>query len=600
MKKCAYLLVAIVCAITSSCVGRSDIDDLQNQIDALQKNQIATVQEQISSISNTITSLEQVDAELRNQIADLKDKDSGLAQQLAQKEEALSKRISELKTYVEEQLKAAKDWAEATFSTLEQYQQTVSSLAALEQSIKDLKTELSEAISKAISDSETSMKAWVNDQLSGYWTCAELESKLRALQEEFTKNDDAQQKQIDSLSQVLEESVSSLTEAYQVAIASAIKDSEGRISEKIAKDIAAANKVLEDRITKLEGRVKDLEDWKEKVNAQIEDLISRVQSINVVPQYSDGSVDIHNCLSESEIDIEISPSSVAEKLVEQGASVFSMAAVYTETKAVSFIDIPVKRVSYDNGVVTLSVDGSVLSKSFLSGSQTASARIAVSAGKTDIKSEYFSIQVYYDMMDLGLSVKWAMCNLGASAPEEYGLYYQWGDTEGYGSDTSDGKPFSWGDYKWCVGTANSFNSLTKYNSWTIYGDVDNLTVLETVDDAASAALGGSWRMPTAEECQELINKCTWTWTTLNGINGFKVQSTVDGYTDNWIFLPAAGWRLANSFYGENAGLNYWSKSIGSSPSYAISIINSDDQLDVYRKEDTTSRCNGFSIRPVCD
>lgn len=597
MKKCAYLLVAIVCAITSSCVGRSDIDDLQNQIDALQKNQIATVQEQISSISNTITSLEQVDAELRNQIADLKDKDSGLAQQLAQKEEALSQRISELKTYVEEQLKAAKDWAQATFSTLEQYQQTVSALAALEQSIKDLKTELSEAISKAISDSETSMKAWVNEQLSGYWTCAELESKLRALQEEFTENDDAQQKQIDSLSQVLEESVSSLTEAYQAAIASAIKDSEGRISEKIAKDIAAANKVLEDRITKLEGRVKDLEDWKEKVNAQIEDLISRVQSINVVPQYSDGSVDIHNCLSESEIDIEISPSSVAEKLVEQGASVFSMAAVYTETKAVSFIDIPVKRVSYDNGVVTLSVDGSVLSKSFLSGSQTASARIAVSAGKTDIKSEYFSIQVYYDMMDLGLSVKWAMCNLGASAPEEYGLYYQWGDTEGYGSDTSDGKPFSWGDYKWCNGAANS---LIKYNSWTIYGDVvDNLTVLETVDDAASAALGGSWRMPTAEEFQELINKCTWTWTTLNGINGFKVQSTVDGYTDNWIFLPAAGWRITNTLSDKNS-LGYWSKSIGIRSDAACSIYYypNEDSHDV--APGNTSRPIGFSIRPVCD
>lgn len=597
MKKCAYLLVAIVCAITSSCVGRSDIDDLQNQIDALQKNQIATVQEQISSISNTITSLEQVDAELRKQIADLKDKDSGLAQQLAQKEEALSQRISELKTYVEEQLKVAKDWAQATFSTLEQYQQTVSALAALEQSIKDLKTELSEAISKAISDSETSMKAWVNEQLSGYWTCAELESKLRALQEEFTENDDAQQKQIDSLSQVLEESVSSLTEAYQAAIASAIKDSEGRISEKIAKDIAAANKVLEDRITKLEGRVKDLEDWKEKVNAQIEDLISRVQSINVVPQYSDGSVDIHNCLSESEIDIEISPSSVAEKLVEQGASVFSMAAVYTETKAVSFIDIPVKRVSYDNGVVTLSVDGSVLSKSFLSGSQTASARIAVSAGKTDIKSEYFSIQVYCDMMDLGLSVKWAMCNLGASAPEEYGLYYQWGDTEGYGSDTSDGKSFFWSDYKWCNGAANS---LIKYNSWTIYGDVvDNLTVLETVDDAASAALGGSWRMPTAEECQELINKCTWTWTTLNGINGYKVQSTVDGYTDNWIFLPAAGWRITNTLSDKNS-LGYWSKSIGIGSDAACSIYYypNEDSHDV--DLGNTSRPIGFSIRPVCD
>ena len=274
-----------------------------------------------------------------------------------------------------------------------------------------------------------------------------------------------------------------------------------------------------------------------------------------------------------------------------------MAAVYTETKAVSFIDIPVKRVSYDNGVVTLSVDGSVLSKSFLSGSQTASARIAVSAGKTDIKSEYFSIQVYYDMMDLGLSVKWAMCNLGASAPEEYGLYYQWGDTEGYGSDTSDGKSFFWSDYKWCNGAANS---LIKYNSWTIYGDVvDNLTVLETVDDAASAALGGSWRMPTAEEFQELINKCTWTWTTLNGINGFKVQSTVDGYTDNWIFLPAAGWRITNTLSDKNS-LGYWSKSIGIRPDAACSIYYypNEDSHDV--APGNTSRPIGFSIRPVRD
>ena len=142
--------------------------------------------------------------------------------------------------------------------------------------------------------------------------------------------------------------------------------------------------------------------------------------------------------------------------------------------------------------------------------------------------------------------------------------------------------------------------MIKYNSWTIYGDVvDNLTVLETVDDAASAALGGSWRMPTAEEFQELINKCTWTWTTLNGINGFKVQSTVDGYTDNWIFLPAAGWRITNTLSDKNS-LGYWSKSIGIRSDAACSIYYypNEDSHDV--DLGNTSRPIGFSIRPVCD
>ena len=130
-------------------------------------------------------------------------------------------------------------------------------------------------------------------------------------------------------------------------------------------------------------------------------------------------------------------------------------------------------------------------------------------------------------VDLGLSVKWATCNVGANAPEEYGDYFAWGET----------KPkdcYDWSTYKWCNG---SNTTLTKYCTDSDYGTVDNKTVLDLADDAAHANWGGAWRMPTKEEQQELQNNCTWTWTTQNGVDGYTVKSKINGKS---IFLPLAG------------------------------------------------------------
>lgn len=132
-------------------------------------------------------------------------------------------------------------------------------------------------------------------------------------------------------------------------------------------------------------------------------------------------------------------------------------------------------------------------------------------------------------IDLGLSVKWASFNLGASRPEEYGYRYAWGETV-------PKKSFTWENYKWCRGTDTT---LTKYNVNSSYGTVDNKTVLNLSDDAARVNLGGTWRIPTSQEWQELINNCTWTW--INGItwsSGMLVTSNVSGYTNKSIFLPA--------------------------------------------------------------
>ena len=194
-------------------------------------------------------------------------------------------------------------------------------------------------------------------------------------------------------------------------------------------------------------------------------------------------------------------------------------------------------------------------------------------------------------MDLGLSVKWATFNVGATKPEEYGDYFAWGDTEPKSN-------YSWDTYKYCNGSPST---LTKYCSTSSYGYngyTDTKTVLDLEDDAASVNWGGSWRMPTRAEQDELRNtsNCTWEWTTLNGINGYKVTSKKSGYAGNWIFLPAAGYRNDTGLYNVGSDGRYWSSSLRTSnPNYAYDLsFYSSDRYTYY-----DYRCHGQSVRPVC-
>ena len=189
----------------------------------------------------------------------------------------------------------------------------------------------------------------------------------------------------------------------------------------------------------------------------------------------------------------------------------------------------------------------------------------------------------YEYVDLGLSVKWATCNVGASKPEEYGDYFAWGETQ-------PKDYYDWSTYKWCNG---SYNTLTKYNNSSSYGTVDNKTQLELSDDAARANWGGSWRMPTKAEQDELRQQCTWTWTTQNGVNGYKVTSKKNG---NSIFLPAAGYRYGSSLdYAGSYGY-YWSSSLYTgSPYYAYVLLFGSDGVGWYYDY----RYYGHSVRPVC-
>ncbi|MBO7183837.1 MAG: InlB B-repeat-containing protein, partial [Bacteroidales bacterium] len=188
-----------------------------------------------------------------------------------------------------------------------------------------------------------------------------------------------------------------------------------------------------------------------------------------------------------------------------------------------------------------------------------------------------------EWVDLGLpsGLKWATCNVGATSPEGYGDYFAWGETE-------DKFSYSWNNYKYCNG---SETTLTKYNTNSNYGIVDNKTTLDLSDDAARANWGGKWRMPTKAEQDELRNNCTWTWTTQNGVNGYKVTSKTNG---NSIFLPAAGRRYGTSVDDVGSRGCYWSRSLNESSPYYLYFYSG--YVDWGSSRD---RNEGHTVRAVC-
>ena len=139
---------------------------------------------------------------------------------------------------------------------------------------------------------------------------------------------------------------------------------------------------------------------------------------------------------------------------------------------------------------------------------------------------------------------WADRNIGASKPWKYGRYFWWGDTIGHTS----GYNFSQGN----TPTYGKDIATLKSEEW-ITAD----GVLAPSHDAAHVKWGGSWRMPTKEESEDLGSKCDWTWTTLNGVEGYKVRGR-GGYATKSIFLPAIGWGVGTRFYQIGRVGSYWS------------------------------------------
>ena len=202
----------------------------------------------------------------------------------------------------------------------------------------------------------------------------------------------------------------------------------------------------------------------------------------------------------------------------------------------------------------------------------------------DIENVIITDQKNYEYVDLGLSVKWATCNIGAERPEDFGGYYCWGETE-------TKSYYSSSNYKY---SDDHLIILKKYNFVSLFGNVDNKYTLDPEDDAAHVQWGGNWRLPSEAEFYELIANCTLTWTTLNDVKGCLVTSNKEGYTDRSIFLPASGiMEDVGSLYEGERGF-YWTNSLTNEPMNANILL-----LEERRPySSAATRSYGCCIRPV--
>ena len=256
--------------------------------------------------------------------------------------------------------------------------------------------------------------------------------------------------------------------------------------------------------------------------------------------------------------------------------------------------------SSNTSVATVDYEGYV--RAVGGGSATITAT-TYDGGKTATCSVSVSDPGGYEYVDLGLTsgLKWATCNVGADAPEEFGDYFAWGEVEPYYtdghsqdspcSDWRDNKTgYNWASYKFELGTGTS-GPFSKYVTNDSYGTVDNNTVLDPEDDAASANWGYSWRMPTDAEWTELMNECTWTWTTQNEVNGYLVT----GPNGHSLFIPANGYRYNTTLNGTGSNGYYWSSSLHTSSSYYAYFVRF---YSGNVRSSNYSRFNGLSVRPV--
>ena len=205
-----------------------------------------------------------------------------------------------------------------------------------------------------------------------------------------------------------------------------------------------------------------------------------------------------------------------------------------------------------------------------------------------------SVSQSHDYVEIG-GIKWATMNVGANSITDTGLYFQWGDTQGYTAEqvgSGEGqKYFDWTDYK--------YNPSGDGETFTKYNNTDSKTVLEASDDAVTAAWGGNWRMPTAEEFYTLNDAANYDWTDDyqgSGVAGIILTSNTDN--SKKLFFPAADFAIEDMppYLGSNCG--YWCSSLSDNYNFgAYCFYYNSGDLDW---NFVNSRYYGYTVRGVLD
>ena len=417
------------------------IDEVKSEL----KNDISSTEEELNgeiatAKADVLAQLEALEAELKTELAQI----NATIELLQSKDAELDGKITELRTYVDTELGNTTDWVAATFATLEQYNALASEVAtikeqikAINESITNLETKLTTkinediatavstlnadiqqkvkeiteaytaavktakeeiaaaytaAIQTAINALDASLKAWVGEQLANYYTIAEVEAKIAALQVAITEGDATLQEELKSLKSQLETTATEITSAYKKAIEEAINTNNGVIDTKIANEIAAINQRISNEVATINAKIAEIESRLDNVEAKIAELLARIQSVSYIPTYDDGkaTVKYNGGASQVVLDFKISPKECVVELEKVWKEVLKVEAVYTQTRAVSFVELQVVKCEVDTttGVLSIVASCSNLSAEFFAGTQEASAALVISDGNNSVTSEY--------------------------------------------------------------------------------------------------------------------------------------------------------------------------------------------------------------------
>ena len=309
------LVVAAVAMMLPSCQKIEDaINALDNRVTELEGEKIPSIEQQIESMNTSIADLEAVDIALKKQIAELEKSDEATAEEIANlktKDAELEQMIKTLQEYVNSLNQSTKDWISATFATLEQFNSLSIELANLKALLENYKNSAATNLSNAISALESSMKSWVNSRLSNYYTIAQIDAKISALQRQIQANGTEELiNEINALKTSLQTLKSELTTAYQKAITDAINTNNGVINAKIAEEIATVNQRITNEINTINSRLDDIESRLDELEDKVDDLLNRKLEITFedtenIAILAGGSCKVNYTITSSESEVHI-------------------------------------------------------------------------------------------------------------------------------------------------------------------------------------------------------------------------------------------------------------------------------------------------------
>ena len=283
-----FLAIALMVLLTGCKKINEQFENINNRLDQIEGSSLTTIDQQIKNINASLADLKNIDAALQGLIDALEAADedhSELIAALQAKDAELDQKIADLQAYVDGEVAAVEDWAEATFATLTQYEGVQAEIAAikllLEQYRNEITEEYTEAIVNAIAESEKSMKAWVNELLAeGYYDIAEIDAKLEALEAELADEDAELAKEIEDQQAALEQAKKDLTAAYEKAISEAIETNNGVINAAVAKAVQDAIDKVDTRLAVIDNTIAGIQKDIEAIKGSIASIEKQIAGIN--------------------------------------------------------------------------------------------------------------------------------------------------------------------------------------------------------------------------------------------------------------------------------------------------------------------------------